>query len=77
MLSRDEIIVIPQAYSRRRFGWLGPVVFTPIWGFFHVKFGVLLLLRVWLQLVATAVASDLPQLVVLAVGAIVISCNYG
>ena len=77
MLSIDELVVILRAYSGRRFGWLGPVVFTPIWGFFHVKFGVLLLLRVWLQLVATAVASDLPQLVVLVVGAVVISCNCG
>ena len=41
----------------------------------HVKSDVLLLLRVWLQLVATAVASDLSQLVVLAAGAVMISCN--
>ena len=73
MLFRDELVLIPQVYSGRRFGWLGPVVFTPIWGFFHVKFGVLLLLRVWLQLVATAVASALPQLVMLVVCAVVIS----
>ena len=39
-------------------------------GVFHVKSGVLLLLRVWLKLVATTVASDLPQLVVLVVGAV-------
>jgi len=32
-------------------------------------------MQVWLQLVATAVASDLLQLVVLAVGAVVISCK--
>ena len=51
--------------------------FYPNLGVFHVKSGVLLLLRVWLQLVATTVASDLPQLVVLAVGAAVISCNCG
>ena len=49
--------------------------FYPDFGVFHVNSGVSLLLRVWLQLVATAVASDLLQLVVLVVGAIVISCN--
>jgi len=49
--------------------------FYPDLGVFHVKSGVLLLLRVWLQQVATAVASDLPRLVVLAIGVVVICCN--
>ena len=39
MLSREELVVIPQAYSGRRFGWLDPVVF-PLILILHVKFGV-------------------------------------
>jgi hypothetical protein len=49
--------------------------FYPNLGVFHVKYGVLLFMRFWLQLVFTTVGSDLSQLVVLAVGAVVISCN--
>jgi hypothetical protein len=32
VLTRDKLVVIPQAYSGRRFGWLDPVIFTLIWG---------------------------------------------
>jgi hypothetical protein len=75
VLSRDKFVIIPQAYNRRRFDWIGLVVFTLIWGVFHIKSGVLLFMRFWLQLVATKVGSNLPQLVVIAVGVVVISCN--
>ena len=74
MLYRDELVVIPQAYSGRRFGWLGPW-FYPDLEVFHIKSGVLLLLRVWLQLVTTAVGSVLLQLVVTIVGGVTIGCN--
>jgi len=43
MLSRDEFVIIPQADSGRRFGWLGPMFFYPDLEVVYVKFGVSLL----------------------------------
>jgi hypothetical protein len=31
--ARDDLVVIPQAYSGRRFGWLGPVFLPQFGGF--------------------------------------------